>query len=193
MTTYNVRERDPYRVRETHLPVHNERQPDRSFGRQGGGLPQQAQQAVQGMQQGLQGMGDNLNQAVGQVDGRQLAQALGWFSIGLGVAQVAAPQMVAEFIGIGDSPDTRLTMSAFGLREIANGLAILAQPDNPVWVQTRVAGDVMDLAALSMASSQPDNDQGRLKMALGAVAGITALDALCSWLLMSGGSSQDKR
>jgi hypothetical protein len=117
---------------------------------------------------------------LGNIDARQLAQGLGWFSIVLGLAEVAAPQRVAEMVGVEVSRDSRALISAFGVREIANGLAILAQPDNPLWVQTRIGGDAVDLAALGIAYGGAKNDQPRVGAAMATLAGITALDLICS-------------
>jgi hypothetical protein len=125
---------------------------------------------------------DNLG-ALGDIDGRQLALGLGWFSIALGVAEVAAPQLVAQLVGVEESRDSRALISAFGVREIANGLAILAQPENPLWVQTRIGGDIADLSALGIAFGGAKNDQAKIGAAMAAVAGITALDVLGSLLL----------
>jgi hypothetical protein len=116
----------------------------------------------------------------GSIDTKQLALGLGWFSIVLGLAEVTAPQGVAKMVGVEVSRDSRALISAFGVREIANGLAILAQPDNPLWVQARVGGDAVDLTALSIAFGGAKNDQPRVGAAMAAVAGITALDLLCS-------------
>jgi uncharacterized membrane protein len=105
-----------------------------------------------------------------------LASALGWFSIGLGLAEVAAPSSVARLIGIGHRP--RL-LQAFGLREIASGIGILAGRHPASWLQARVGGDVLDLAALgsSLVSSRK---RGRVALAAAAVAGVTLLDVLCA-------------
>lgn len=45
-----------------------------------------------------------------------LATGLGWFSVGLGVAEVAAPGLMAKAIGLGDSADNRELLRAAGLR-----------------------------------------------------------------------------
>ena len=50
------------------------------------------------------------------------ARGLGWFSIGLGLAQIGAPRSLARLIGIRDDEETRNTMFAIGLREITSGL-----------------------------------------------------------------------
>jgi hypothetical protein len=116
----------------------------------------------------------------GSIDAKQFALGLGWFSIALGLAEVAAPQTVAEMVGVEVSRDSRALISTFGVREIANGLAILAQPENPIWMQSRVGGDVVDLAALSIAFGGAKNEQTKVGAAMAVVAGIAALDILCS-------------
>jgi uncharacterized membrane protein len=113
-------------------------------------------------------------------DGSRLARGLGWFSIGLGLAEVAAPRAVARRIGIREDDSTNSVMRAMGSREIANGVAILAQPDRARWLWSRVGGDVVDLSALGTAFSQEDADRRRLTAATMAVLGVTALDVLCA-------------
>lgn len=66
------------------------------------------------------------------------ARGLGWFSIGLGLAQIGAPRALAKLIGITDDDETRNTMFALGLREITSGIGILSSPRAPGWLWTRV-------------------------------------------------------
>src|SRR6185369_13785739 len=42
------------------------------------------------------------------------ARGLGWFSIGLGLAEIGAPRSLARLIGISDDDETRNTMFALG-------------------------------------------------------------------------------
>lgn len=109
----------------------------------------------------------------------QLAIGLGWFSIGLGLAEVAAPRSVARLIGLPDN-DNLSTLRAFGAREIGNGLAILAQPDRPAWLWSRVGGDALDVSYLASALSSAETDSRRTLGALAAVMGVTALDILAA-------------
>jgi uncharacterized membrane protein len=109
-----------------------------------------------------------------------LAQALGWFSIGLGVAQIAAPRRVARLIGINDDEGNKTVMRAVGVREIAAGLGLLSDPKPTGFAFARVVGDVMDLAMLGNALSSDRNDRGKTAMATAAVLGIGALDVLCT-------------
>jgi len=106
------------------------------------------------------------------------ARGLGWFSIGLGLAQIGAPRWVARFIGINDDDETRNTMFALGLRELTSGIGILSNQRSAGWVWSRFGGDLMDLALLGKAMNSDDNDKGRLAGATAAVVGVTVLDFL---------------
>ena len=113
-------------------------------------------------------------------DGEGLAKALGWFSIGLGVAQIAAPARMARLIGVDDDGKSTATMRAVGVREIAAGVGLLTQPRPAQWAWGRVAGDAMDLAMVGNALTSDDNDRPRAGAALVALLGITALDVYCA-------------
>src|SRR5690349_3014938 len=110
----------------------------------------------------------------------RLANGLGWFSIALGLAEVAAPGRVAELIGIRDEDRARSLMRFYGMREIAAGVGILTQPQPAGWLWGRVAGDMLDLASLASAMRSEDNDKPRMAMATAAVLGVTALDVMCA-------------
>jgi len=108
----------------------------------------------------------------------QRARGLGWFSIGLGLAQVAAPRRMTRLVGVRDDDTNRHTMFAIGLREIASGVGILAgdRPVAPVW--SRVGGDVMDLALLRRAMTSARSKKNRVAAATAAVVGVTVIDWL---------------
>ena len=61
----------------------------------------------------------------------KLAQGLGWFSIGLGLAELLAPEGVTRPFGM--ERHTGL-IRTYGLREIAAGVGILTQADPTPWV-----------------------------------------------------------
>jgi uncharacterized membrane protein len=106
----------------------------------------------------------------------QMADGLGWFSIGLGVAEVAAPDTVAQLIGLENGSQTRAVLRAYGAREIATGIGILSSRPHPAWLWARVAGDVLDLATLGLASRRGSYDPARLTSAFASVAGVMAAD-----------------
>jgi uncharacterized membrane protein len=113
--------------------------------------------------------------------GESLADFLGYFSLGLGLAEVLAPTAMSRLIGV-KHPDerSRSTMRLMGLREISNGVAILAnqQPEKAMW--SRVAGDALDLALLGKTLANSENDRGRTIFAVANVLAVTALDIMAA-------------
>jgi len=115
----------------------------------------------------------------------RIANFLGWFSIGLGLAEIVAPRALAKFIGVPNGSRTSSVLRFYGVREIAAGIGILSQ-DNPApWLWARVGGDLLDLSTLGTAITSPDTERGRASVAAVAVAGITALDVYCAQKLSS--------
>lgn len=109
-----------------------------------------------------------------------MAKALGFFSLGLGLAQLAAPRRVMNAIGVEDTDRNRNTMLALGVREFTSGLGILGPGNTAGWLQARVGGDIMDLALLAGAFRSEERDGRRLNVALAAVAGALVLDVLAT-------------
>lgn len=106
----------------------------------------------------------------------RLARGLGWFSIGLGVAELLAPRRFAAFLGMrGREPLVR----AFGAREIASGVLSLSV-DKQAGLWSRVAGDALDLLALSRAYRPGNWKRDNVFIAIVMVGGITALDVLAA-------------
>ena len=107
-------------------------------------------------------------------DGRTMARGLGWFSIGLGLAELAFAERICDFLGT--SEDRAKLVRLYGLREIATGLGIFSRRTPTEWVWGRVAGDILDIATLSAALG------GERKLnvgtAMAAVAGVTVLDVI---------------
>lgn len=116
----------------------------------------------------------------------RLAIGLGWFSIGLGLAEAAAPGTVARLIGVPDTGRTRGLLQAFGVREIASGVAILQSNPDPEWLWARVAGDTLDMAALGRALDSPRVDRARVMMSMAAVGGAAAADVYAALALARG-------
>jgi hypothetical protein len=75
----------------------------------------------------------------------KLARALGWFSIGLGAAEFLAPRVTARAVGMRGSEGV---VKAYGAREIATGVAILA-----IAVVAGVAA--LDVACAKALSKKP--------------------------------------
>lgn len=60
----------------------------------------------------------------GSTTGESLATFLGWFSIGLGLAQFLGPRRMARMVGARDDESTTALMRVLGMREIASGVGI---------------------------------------------------------------------
>jgi hypothetical protein len=106
-----------------------------------------------------------------------LATFLGLFSVGLGLAELAAPNALGDAIGVRRPGLLR----AYGARELAAGAGILANRRPAAWLWGRVAGDVMDLATLGAAYCEARvADRPKVALAAAAVAGVTVLDVICA-------------
>jgi uncharacterized membrane protein len=106
-------------------------------------------------------------------DNGQLNQALGWFSVGLGVVELLAPDSLTRMIGAGKHTNV---VRLCGARELISGVALLSQRAPAAAAFSRVAGDAMDLALLGAAFRSPDAQPQRLMAATTAVLGVAALD-----------------
>lgn len=109
----------------------------------------------------------------------QAAKALGWASLVIGAVELVATDLLQDTMGVEEDHGTLIR--AFGAREIAAGLTILAQPGlnktlvGGVWA--RVAGDALDLGALAVTAATTRRPVGLAAIA-GLVLGATALDVL---------------
>jgi uncharacterized membrane protein len=111
----------------------------------------------------------------------KIPHALGYFSLGLASAQVAAPEAVARAIGLKRGSTSTTVMRAVGVRELGAGAGLLAdQSHAPVWLWARVAGDMIDLALLGAALTDKRNHRGRVAAALASVGAVTAADAIAA-------------
>lgn len=113
-------------------------------------------------------------------DDARLGAGVGWFSIGLGTAQLVATPAVAALLGMRDDGDVRRVLRAVGVREVGCGLGVLARPRAAGWYWARAAGDAMDLALLGAASRSRRARPGRVALSAAVVLGVAALDVLAA-------------
>lgn len=112
----------------------------------------------------------------------KLATGLGWFSIALGAAELLAPRSLCRWLGMDGHENL---VRAYGVREVATGVAILASHDPTPWIWGRVGGDALDLATLATGLHGNNLEKENVGVAIAAVAGVTALDVLCAQGLTS--------
>jgi hypothetical protein len=101
-----------------------------------------------------------------------LAKGLGWFSLGLGITEMFAPRPITRALGMEGKEGL---VRAFGAREILHGILCLSA-DKQIGVQTRVAGDALDIATLLAAYRDDNPKKDNVAVALLMVAGVTLLD-----------------
>lgn len=109
--------------------------------------------------------------------GGAMAQGLGWFSIGLGLAQLFCPDAMCRLTGVRRTA----LMQCCGLRELATGLFVLSSNRPVLGMWGRVAGDVVDLAVLGDVMCEGTHAE-RLQAteSAAAVLGVTVLDLLAA-------------
>ncbi|MCJ2020613.1 cyclase dehydrase [Methylobacterium sp. E-065] len=108
---------------------------------------------------------------------RELAQGLGWFSIGLGLTEVACGGAIARWLGM---PRSAPIIRAYGMREILQGVGILGASDPTPWISARVAGDALDIATVLPGLEDHNPHKDNVLVALVALAGVTAVDVICA-------------
>jgi hypothetical protein len=104
----------------------------------------------------------------------RLARALGWFSIGLGVAELITPGRIARTLGLEGKEGL---IRAYGARELASAVPTLSI-DKPVGLAARIGGDGLDLLTLATALHPDNPKRGNAAIATAIVVGITLLDVV---------------
>lgn len=89
------------------------------------------------------------------------ALEIGWFSLGLGTAEIVAPRLLIRTLGM--EGHERLVQS-YGLREIASGAGILAThgPNRAPRMWGRMGGGLLDIATVSEALNLPHAPRARM-------------------------------
>ena len=103
-----------------------------------------------------------------------MATLLGLFSIGLGLTQLLRPGSFTR--GFGTRNRTNLVRGAYGARELATGVGLLASRDPAPFLASRAAGDFFDLATLGRIVLSRNGRKAKAAAALAAVIGLTLLD-----------------
>ena len=96
-----------------------------------------------------------------EVSDRSVAKGLGWVSIAIGLSEILAPKKIEQTMGIGNGQATGI-LRVLGLREILQGVDILAHDDPTPGLWARVAGDMLDGAVLAVAGTKAKKPGGFL-------------------------------
>lgn len=105
---------------------------------------------------------------------KKLGLGLGVFSIALGVTELLAAKRITRAL---DADGHEGLVRGFGAREIVAGIGLLGAPANASGVWNRVAGDAMDLTALSAAAASSPRNKA-VWGALAFVVGAAVLDVI---------------
>lgn len=106
-----------------------------------------------------------------------LAKGLGWFSVGLGLAELCAPRPLARWLGMRDG---EALLRSYGLRELTAGIGLLTARDPRPWIIARTGGDALDLATLALTFRRDNDKNLNVGLALAAVLGVTMADVVCT-------------
>ena len=108
---------------------------------------------------------------------RTLALGLGWFSLGLGIAEMFAPRTLARWLGMRDGEQL---LQSYGLREMTAGVGLLTAQDPRPWIIARTGGDALDIATLIFTFRRNNDKNLNVALALAAVLGVTVADVICT-------------
>jgi uncharacterized membrane protein len=103
-------------------------------------------------------------------DKDSLARFLGWFSVGLGTAQLTAPKTVCRLVGASGEGLSKHVVRLMGARELTQGVGILTRPRPTTWLWARVAGDALDLSLLGLTAVR-----GNAKRAAFGIVNVVAV------------------
>ena len=110
------------------------------------------------------------------VSNRSVARGFGWVSIVIGLSEILAPKKIEQAMGIGNGQATGI-LRVLGLREICQGIDILAHDDPTPGLWARVAGDMLDGAVLAVAGTKAKKPSGFLTICL-MVLPVVVLDMI---------------
>ena len=116
----------------------------------------------------------------------RLAQALGVFSILLGIVELIWGGSLGRSLGLDGQ---EWIVRVYGVREFLNGVLILACKDPTPWIWLRVIGDVLDAGTLVWGYMRDPADATGIVIAFLAVTPVVMADIYCAIKL----SSESKR
>lgn len=108
-----------------------------------------------------------------------IGRAIGAASLVFGITDMMFGHRFGRGIGAGEAMGGRLFQIA-GAREAATGIAGLLVPASAEPVRWRLAGDIVDLAALAYIAAPANPKRKVALLALGVVVAVAAVDLIAS-------------
>jgi hypothetical protein len=106
------------------------------------------------------------------MDEHGLARALGWVSIGAGLALVAASRPLMKAFGLGDRPNLGRFL---GTRDLVIGTGLLRGRNTAVWCRARGIADALDVALIVGGAAVGAFRRDRAPIGVASGAGFSAL------------------
>jgi hypothetical protein len=106
------------------------------------------------------------------MDEHGLARALGWISIGVGLAAVAAPGPLSKVLGLGDRPNLGRFL---GVRDLVLGTGLLRGQNTAAWCRARGIADALDVALIIVGVATGAFRRDQAPIGVGSGAGFSAL------------------
>ena len=106
----------------------------------------------------------------------RFGRALGWFSLGLGLMEMVAPQTVTRTLGMEGHEGL---VRAYGAREIGAGMLSLST-ERSLGLWSRVAGDALDIGTVVTIAGRNGRKRGAVCLTLAVLAGVAAVDLLAA-------------
>jgi hypothetical protein len=106
------------------------------------------------------------------MDEHGLVRALGWVSIGAGLALFAAPGPLMKAIGLGDRPNLGRFL---GVRDLVLGTGLLLGQNKAGWCRARGIADALDVALILGGAAAGAFRTDRAPIGVASGAGFSAL------------------
>jgi hypothetical protein len=106
------------------------------------------------------------------MDEHGLVRALGWVSIGAGLALVAAPGPLMKAVGLGDRPNLGRFL---GVRDLMLGAGLLLGQNAVAWCRARGVADALDVALIVGGTAVGAFRRDRAPIGVASGAGFGAL------------------
>ena len=101
-----------------------------------------------------------------------MARALGWVSIGVGLAALAVPGPLMKAIGLGDRPKLGRFL---GARDLVLGMGLLRSQNTAAWCRARGIADALDVALIIGGAAAGAFRRDRAPIGFATGAGFSAL------------------